>query len=116
MHIVGKSIRAAADGAFLDAAGTGAAGGSNQTSTFTTVSTTGVTGTVIKGIVADPGPDLVPGTTDDVKAGPGGVLHTPQDVYKLPIVNAKVTILGSNITVFTDQTGYFEFGNAPSCH
>ena len=114
LHIVGSAIRAAADGAFLDAAGTGATTGSTQTVTFTTVSTTGVPGTVIKGIVADPGPDLTPMTFDDTGRGPDGVLNTPDDVYKLPIANAKVTVLGSNITVYTDAKGYFEIDNAPS--
>ncbi len=41
---------------FLDAAGTLNAAGSTLTETFTTVSTTGVAGTTIEGIVADPDP------------------------------------------------------------
>ena len=69
--------------------------GSTQTSRSPPSARRGVAGTVIKGIVADPGsrPDA-----DDVRrhraAAPDGVLNTPDDVYKLPIADAKVTILG----------------------
>src|SRR6185312_16401375 len=68
----------------------------------------------IKGIVADPGPDLTPMTFDDTGRGADGILSTPDDVYKLPIANAKVTILGSNISPFTDAQCRFEIDNAPA--
>ncbi|MDG0865163.1 choice-of-anchor D domain-containing protein, partial [Pelomonas aquatica] len=113
IHVVGASIRGASDGSFLDAAGSGLAG-SSLTTSFTTVSLASVLGTKLVGRVVDPGPDLVPGTFDDVRRGPDGILHTADDVYLNPIANAKVTILGTGQVVYTDATGYFEFDNAPT--
>ena len=95
----------AAGGALLDAAGAGTAG-SKLTYHFRTVSQSFVPGTTITGIVADPGPDLTPGTVDDVAAGPDGTLMTGDDIYKLPIANAKVYILGhEDQAVYTDAQG-----------
>src|SRR5207245_4393736 len=66
LKIDGSQIKTS-DGALLDAAGTGTAG-SLLTENFTTVSTAELPGTSLSGIVADPGPDLKPSSTDDVKA------------------------------------------------
>jgi membrane-associated phospholipid phosphatase len=109
----GTSI-SAADGTKLDAAGTGAASGSKLTYSFTTVSTAALPGTMLSGIVADPGPDLKPGTPDDVLAGPDGVLMTADDVYKLPIAGVTVTIAGTSLTTTTDSQGRFSFSSVPS--
>ena len=114
LHVVGSLIRAAADGAFLDAAGTGVTTGSTLADTFTTVSTTGVTGTTIEGIVADPGPDDTPGTPDDEGRGPSGLLNAPDSIYKLPIAGVTVTILGTTLSAVTNAQGYFQINNAPS--
>jgi hypothetical protein len=103
----------AASGATIDAADTGTPG-SKLTFSFTTVSESFVPGTTITGIVADPGPDLMPGTPDDVAAGPDGVLMTGDDVYKLPIANAKVYILGhEDQAVYSDSQGNFTLTNVP---
>ncbi len=114
LHLDGTRIRAAADGAFLDANGTGSPGG-ERTLSFTTVSTTSVAGTKIVGRVVDPGPDLKPMTFDDIRRGPDGVIHTADDVFLLPIAHAKVYILGQeNRFVFTDANGFFELDDVPA--
>ncbi len=109
----GSTIRAA-DGSRLDAARTGTPG-SKLVSRFTTVSLAGLPGTSLTGIVADPGPDLKPGTTDDVRRGPDGVLLTADDVYLNPIAHVKVFILGQESqAVFTDAQGRFTLANVPA--
>src|SRR5207237_822858 len=102
------------DGALLDAAGNGTAG-SKLISGFTTVNQASVPGTSLSGILADPGPDLKPGTFDDVRPGPDGVLMTGDDIYLHPIAGAKVYILGlENQAVFTDAQGRFQFTSVPT--
>jgi hypothetical protein len=114
LHVNGSQIRAQADGALLDAAGTGTPG-SNITESFTTVSTAPVPGTTISGIVVDPGPDLTPFTRDDVQNAPDGVTDFANDVWKLPIAGVKVYILGhEDQAVFTDAQGHFTLTNAPA--
>ncbi len=61
VHVDGSTIRAAADGALLDADGNGQAGGTFDFS-FTTVSLTPLLGTTLSGRVVDPGPDVKPMT------------------------------------------------------
>src|SRR5262249_9331844 len=80
LHVNGDEIKAQGDGALLDAAGTGTPG-TDLTETFTTVSTTGVPGTTISGIVVDPGPDDTPMTVDDVKYAPDGVTDFANDQW-----------------------------------
>ena len=110
----GSRIRAATDGAFLDADLNGAAGGLRQVS-FTTVSLTTVAGTVLRGRVVDPGPDLQPMTFDDMRRGPDGVIFTPDDVFLNPIAHAKVYLLGmEDRFVFTDENGFFEMTDLPA--
>jgi hypothetical protein len=114
INVVGSGIRAAADGSFLDADGNGVAGGSFASS-FTTVSSAAVAGTSLRGRVVDPGTDLLPMTFDDIRRGPDGVIHTPDDVFLNPIVGAKVFILGRESEfVLTDANGYFELTNVPA--
>jgi uncharacterized protein YjiK len=110
----GSRIRAATDGAFLDADLNGVAGGLRQVS-FTTVSLTTVAGTVLRGRVVDPGPDLQPMTFDDMRRGPDGVIFTPDDVFLNPIAHAKVYVLGmEDRFVFTDENGFFEMTDLPA--
>ena len=114
LHVIGSKIRGAADGKFLDAANNGIAG-STLTVSYTTVSTSVVPGTVLQGKVLDPGPDLLPMTNDDIKAGPDNSLFTADNVYLTPIVHAKVYILGlEDQAVFTDNDGNFTLLNVPS--
>jgi hypothetical protein len=114
VHLIGNSIRAAADGALLDA-DMSMMPGSTLTYSFTTVSLTPLFGTSLSGTVVDPGPDLIPGTFDDVRAGPSGVLHTPQDRFLLPIAGVKVFIIGmEDQAVFTDAAGNFHFDSVPA--
>ncbi|WP_235578406.1 Ig-like domain-containing protein [Pseudorhodoferax sp. Leaf267] len=113
LHVKGSAIRAAQDGAFLDAGGNGTAGG-DFTWTFTTVSTTAVIGTKLVGRVVDPGADLLPMTFDDIRRGPDGVIHTPDDVFLNPIAGAKVWIIGQeDKVVYTDAQGFFELDGVP---
>ncbi len=114
LHVDGSKIRAAADGAFLDADGNGVAGGT-MTRSFTTVSTTSLAGTKLVGRVVDPGADLLPMTFDDIRRGPDGVIYTPDDVFLNPIAHAKVYILGQeDRVVYTDANGWFELDGVPS--
>ena len=109
----GSTIKAA-DGSLLDAADIGTPG-SNLTQQFTTVSTAAVPGTTLSGIVADPGPDDKPGTLDDVKPGPDGVLMTADDIYLNPIVGATVYILGEEQqAVVSGPDGSFSLTSVPS--
>ncbi len=108
----GSSIRAA-DNSLLDADGDGTPGGTLRYS-FNTVSRTNLDHTSITGILADPGPDLQPGTRDDVQSGADGVLMTADDVYLLPIAGAKIFILGrEDQAVFTDADGRFTLNAIP---
>lgn len=103
----------AADGTQLDAASTGTPG-SKLAVSFTTVSLVSLPNTSLTGILADPGPDLKPGTVDDVRRGPDGVLLTADDVYLLPIVGAKIFVLGlENLAVYTDAQGRFTLTSLP---
>lgn len=114
LHVDGSKIRAAADGGFLDADGNGSMGGVHSIS-FTTVSTTPIVGTKLIGKIVDPGPDLQPMTFDDIGRGVDGIIHTADDVFKLPIVHAKVYILGlEDKFVYTDAQGNFELTNVPA--
>jgi hypothetical protein len=101
LHVDGSQIKGLADGAALDAAGTGQAG-SVFTETFTTVSTTPVAGTTITGQILDPGPALLPGTS----------------ATALPIAGAHVYILGfegvPGYDTMTGADGTFSFSNAPT--
>ncbi|MFO0796133.1 MAG: FG-GAP-like repeat-containing protein [Gemmataceae bacterium] len=121
----GSQILGAADGVALDAAGSGTPGSRREVA-FTTVSRTAAAGvsvqqvtggvfqpavateTTITGVVADPGPDLKPGTADDVAAGGDGLLMTKDDVYKLPLAGVTVYALGrEDVRVPTDANGRF---------
>ncbi len=114
LHVDGSRIRAAADGAFLDADGDGTPGG-QATLRFTTVSTSNVQGTTVRGQVVDPGDDLLPMTFDDSRRGPDGVPFTADDVFLNPIAGAKVFILGrEDQFVLTDEDGFFELSNVPA--
>ena len=109
LHIVGSLIKGADDGAALDAAGTGTPG-SMLTSGLVTVSTAEVPGTTITGVIADPGGDLQPGGTDDVKNNPDG-----RKTYLLPIAHAKVYVLGHETeAVSTDAQGRFTLTGVPT--
>ena len=111
---VDGSIISAIDGQRLDADNNGTPGGL-FTSTFTTVSRTILANTSLVGVLADPGPDLKPGTPDDVEAGPDGVLMTADDIYKLPIAGAKVYLLGlEDQVVVTGADGRFNLSQVPS--
>ncbi|CAN7346405.1 Ig-like domain-containing protein [Pseudoduganella sp. LjRoot289] len=113
LHLNGAGIRAAQDGSFLDADGDGASGGDLAWS-FTTVSTTTIAGTKLVGKVVDPGADLQPMTFDDIRRGADGVIHTPDDVFLLPIANARVFIVGRpDLSTYTDADGNFSFDGVP---
>ena len=127
LHVKGSAIRAAQDGAFLDADGDGIAGGELVYS-FTTASTASIPTTTVTdasgaqttistrlvGKVLDPGPDLTPMTFDDIGRGDDGILHTADDVYKLPIAHARVFVVGRpDLSTFTDANGNFSFEGLP---
>jgi hypothetical protein len=113
LTVDGSTIRTS-DGALLDATGTGKAGSISRTR-FTTVGQTSLAGTSLSGIVADPGPDLQPGTFDDVRRGPDGILSTADDIYVNPIAGVKVYILGhESEAVLTDSQGRFTFDAVPA--
>ncbi len=113
LTVNGSSIKSA-DGSLLDAADDGTPG-SVLTETFTTVSTTPVAGTTLSGIVADPGPDDQPGTRDDVRVGPSGVLGAADTQYLRPIEGVEVYILGmEGQAVYTNAQGQFSFSSVPS--
>ena len=63
--------------------------------------------------MADPGPDLKPGTKDDVAAGSNG-LGSASDTYKLPIAGVVVSIVGTSLTAVTNAQGFFSFSSIPS--
>ncbi len=121
IHVDGSSIFAEEDAGEppalrmkLDADGDGEAGGMLEYQ-FTTVSLAPLPGTSLSGILADPGVDLKPGTFDDVRPGPDGVLMTADDLYLRPIAGATLFILGlENETVITDAQGRFTFNSIPA--
>lgn len=109
----GSAIRAA-DGTLLDADGDGTPGG-RRTTHFRTVGRTGVPGTTITGVVADPGPDLKPMTFDDTRAGPDQTLMTADDVYLRPLAGVRVFVLGmEDQAVLTDGQGRFTLAGVPA--
>jgi hypothetical protein len=113
VNVNGLAIHAA-DGSVLDAANSGTPGSALRFQ-YSTVAVVGVPGTVLSGIVADPGPDLKPGSFDDVRAGPDGVLATGDDIYLHPIAHVKVFVIGQeNQAVFTDAQGRFQLTAVPS--
>ncbi|MCC7082795.1 MAG: phosphatase PAP2 family protein, partial [Burkholderiales bacterium] len=113
LHVDGALIKAASDALALDADGDGNPGGA-LASAFGTVSRSGIAGTRLIGKVVDPGPDLEPMTFDDIRRGADGIIHTPDDVFLLPIAHAKVFILGQEASfVFTDAEGNFALDNVP---
>ena len=114
VHVNGDLILAAADGLPLDADGDGIPGG-EQTYSFTTVNQVPLPGTTLVGRIVDPGPDLLPGTADDVAPGADGQLGTDDDVFLLPVAGATVFILGrEGEAVVTDADGTFTLTNVPS--
>lgn len=107
-------IRAAPDNSPLDADSDGEPGGVFEYQ-FTTVSLAKLPGTSLIGVLADPGPDLKPGTIDDVQRGPDNLLMTADDVYLSPIAGATIFILGlEHEPVITDANGRFELPSIPS--
>ena len=114
VHVVGDLIEGAADAALLDGDGDGVPGG-EFTYSFTTVNQEAVPGTTLIGRAVDPGPDLVPGTADDVDPGTDGEFGTDDDIFLLPIAGATVFILGrESEAVHTDANGFFELTSVPS--
>lgn len=116
------------NGDVLDADASGEPGGM-FTSSFTTVDTSALpttssgdidgtqsatTQTSLVGVVADPGPDLIPGTPDDVRPGDDGVLMTGEDEYLRPLEGVEVWILGrEDEKQVTGEDGRFEFEEVP---
>ena len=114
IHINGDLILAARDHVALDANDDATDGGKLESS-FVTVSTSVVLGTKLVGKVVDPGPDLEPMTFDDIRRGPDGIMHTPDDVFLAPIEHVKVYILGHEANfVYTDAAGNFELSGVPT--
>ena len=113
LTVDGSTIKAA-DGSLLDAADDGTPG-SILTQSFTTVSTAPVAGTTLSGIVADPGPDDQPGTRDNVRVGPSGILGAADTNYLRPIQGVEVYIIGEESqAVYTNAQGQFSFTSVPS--
>lgn len=113
VHVDGNTIAAEDDGAGLDADDDGVSGGS-LTYSFSTVRLSPLPGTSLSGKVVDPGVDLKPMTFDDIRPGPDGVLHTPDDRFLLPIAGVKVFVLGlEDDFVLTDANGNFHFDSVP---
>jgi hypothetical protein len=103
LHIDGSQIKGLADGAALDAAGTGQAG-SVFTETFTTVDTSPVANTTISGQILDPG------TQGNTQVGPNG-----QPIGTLPLQGVTVYILGhEDEAVQTDAQGRFVLNSTPT--
>ena len=110
----GSSITSADGSGLLDADGDGQGGGTH-TFAFSTGGLTPVPGTTLEGVIADPGPDLLPWTSDDVSPGPDGLLHTPDDIHFFPIPGVEVFLLGlENNVVTTDSEGRFLLDQVPS--
>ncbi len=110
----GSSILSAKDGTALDADGDGTSGGVGKFE-FTTVSRVALPGTSLSGMVVDPGPDLVPRTSDDADPGPDGAFETFDDMFFLPIAGVKVYLLGrEDQAIFTGPNGFFHFNSVPA--
>jgi len=110
----GSTIKRQGTDELLDAGDQGVAG-SQLTYSFTTVSVTPIPGTVLAGIIVDPGADLTPFTPDDFDPGPDGIPLTPDDIYLEPIAGIKVTIVGlEENAVYTDANGRFRIDAVPS--
>ena len=53
-------------------------------------------------------------TFDDIGRGADGILHTADDVYKLPIAHARVFVVGRpDLSTYTDANGNFSFDDVP---
>ena len=101
-------------GATLDADGDGSPGGVLNFA-FSTVNLSPVPNTTLTGVIADPGPDNLPFTADDVDPGPDGLFHTPDDVPLLPIEGVDVHLLGlEDHRVFTDADGRYTLDKVPA--
>lgn len=111
--VAGDTLLSAIDGEPLDADGDGVAGGTFRY-TFSTVSTTPVPGTTLRGRIVSTGPDGSIGTADDLAAGPDGELGTDDDIALLPIEGATIKILGMSEEVRTDADGFFELSEVPT--
>ena len=114
IHLVGDTIKAAADQQPLDGDDDGIAGGT-LTYNFSTVSLTPLPRTSLSGKVIDPGVDFKPITFDDFRVGPDGIPHTADDIFLNPIAGVKVFIVGLESTVFTttDAQGHFTLPSVP---
>lgn len=113
LHVNGETILGP-DAVKLDADGDGVAGG-ELVYRFTTVSLAPLAGTSLSGRVVDPGDDLKPMTFDDFRGGPDGIPFTADDVFRSPIANAKVFLLGlEDQAVYTDANGFFAFASVPA--
>jgi len=103
----GASIRRKGGTELLDATGTSTPG-SKLTFDFSTVSVAPVPGSTLSGRIADPGPDLLPRTADDVFFTASGVN------YLYPLAGVKVYVIGQETKVaYTDATGSFRLENMP---
>jgi len=112
--VVDGDLIRAADGAALDGDADGIAGG-QAVQRFTTVALEGLESTTLVGRVSDPGADLFMMTPDDFIAGPGGITDYANHIYRSPIENAEVYVLGRpDLKVFTDETGAFELTGLPT--
>ena len=110
----GSSIMSLEGNEALDADGDGTPGGAFSFD-FSTVSLAALPNTALAGIVADPGPDLKPYTSDDVDPGADGEFHTADDTFLLPIEGVKVFAIGlEDEAIFTDADGRFRFDAMPS--
>ncbi|MCM8622351.1 MAG: Ig-like domain-containing protein, partial [Candidatus Accumulibacter sp.] len=113
VHLAASEIRAAAGGQALDADGDGTPE-ADFTFRFSTVNLASVPGTILRGKVVDPGPDLEPMSFDDLRRGPDGVPYTADDIDLHPLANVEVFILGRpDLHTFTDGEGFFELTDTP---
>ncbi len=98
-------------GLLVDAAGSGTPGSAN-TFNLSTVSVAPLSNTYLVGRIVDPGPDLIPLTSDDYIPDPGG--DPTLGHYLLPIQGVQVYILGLETNVvYTDVNGLFSINPAP---
>ena len=89
VRVDGATILSADGASALDADADGLPGGTLDFE-FTTVSRVALPGTSLSGIVADPGPDLLPRTFDDFNVGPDEQFGTTDDVHSLPLAGVRV--------------------------
>ncbi|MCJ8283022.1 MAG: carboxypeptidase-like regulatory domain-containing protein, partial [Rivularia sp. ALOHA_DT_140] len=109
----GSTIKPLDGGDALDADGDGEAGGVLKFD-FSTVSLAPLPNTSLSGIIADPGPDLLPFTADDFDPGADGIKHTEDDVFLLPIEGVEVFLIGlEDQKVFTDANGRYVLDSVP---